>query len=483
MDDQFDDLINWRVGRASDEFSERAEGIINPATLKKLADDITLEMVADSEAFIGYFAQLTPEGGLGMINAWNEVDPATIRDAEESLIRSAILKGQYESSWEDQSDEVLAWLNSTYQNENLVGIDVPWIRTDLMKVWLEKINHGAPTGPNSMVPGVDGKNTYNYNATDIAKYRKFFTNVAQDVLPNTARSLNDPAGEFRRIDEAGWRSARGNLEMIPDFEAWKAMGSPERNEVQSLDWEQNERLRDHEEMRAIVDNYMDNFNEKFGVKSLSLFNADWPDYFRQHARERLEGEVLSTVSTPDDLQDALLKFNEYMYKEAEFYKYFMEAKLEVNQGDEVQNVSVAALSTLGFLGGGVGGAVLAGTFGGAAGGPGGAIAGGTGGGIIGAGVGATLGAAIGTGIDWLPIPEIGFQVGAPLHSRMRKEIDTVFKANFNQPGKSPETYFDELKAVIDEKAQEALEFDASTIDMGPISAQVDGAFTSGNIDR
>jgi len=480
-DDKYDDFINWRVARASQYFNEQSlDSTGKPRTdaeMKKVAEEIINDLVLDSTDFIPYLAQLYPEGALGMFNAWNEADPSVLRNAELSMVESMILDGTFKNEWKGESREVLEWLNSTYKDENILGLGVPWVRTDLMRIWMDKIDYGLPSGPNSMIPGTNNDNTYKYTATDMDDYRVFFTNVAEDLMPRESFSVTDPQSIFRRIDQMGWKSARGNLEDLPTFDEWMVTKS-KREEVGALDWKQNESIREYKEMREMTKEFMKAFDGRFNVAQFTRFDGRWPDLFKSHARERLEGEVMANADNPHELEAELLKFEQYLDKEAAFYNTIIDGKVEYGQGEDVQNISVAALASLGFLGGTVGGAVLGGSLGMAA-GPGGAILGGTAGGIVGGGAGTLTGAIVGKGIDFLPIPQIGFQIGEPLHSRLRTEIDAAFDASYNNPAKSPDDYFNDLQVVLQTKIKEAIAMDAESLDMGPFTMSVPG----GNIDR
>jgi hypothetical protein len=494
-EDEFDNFINWRVSRAIDRFVDETDPKwMTPERMKVHAEETVTRLKTEGLRMEKFQAYLEPEGLLDMLNPWMENNLDTLTEAEHQMATSMLLPGHHRD-FEDSTEDVLHWLNSRYKNEDVAGFGVPWVRTDVMRLWMEKIEYGDPYGERT-------NESSSYTVKKVDGYRQFFTNVAQDLMPDEAFSLTDPTSKFKRTDVYGWKEMQGGLEKIPSYEEWIILGAPERHEVDTLDWEEKEEIQEHRNVREQVKYFMDvTFDGDLDVGKLTRFDGRWPELHRAHVLERLEGDVMAKATDPitgrvdpEKLQDQIQIYSKFVRKETVFYNYLIESKVEASDGTSHESLVTAAFIGIGATSGALAGGLGAGSFVTGLGAistwnPLAAGAAGAGAGVLGGAVGGALGGALGLGagkiFEAAPLPQIGVQTGEQAHVRIKAMIDNAWETDYvNSANPDPNAYFKSLQANLVEEIKKSIAFDASSIDAGPISIYHNGGvFTDGNIDR
>lgn len=483
-DDEFDNFINWRLERVVEEFNEFNRTAIDPKVsataqhpqlnkdIQEFSEKMVIRLKQETRDLKKYQLYLeNPEGLFSYLTPAPEADVDDWRKAERDMLRGVIREDSGNvSDWQDASVEVLDWMDAEYQNETLMGLGVNWIRQDIMEIWMQKHNYGrvAKSQPDNNLVKI------NYNPQDIEDYRRFFTDVSEDQLSQMKWSANDWRSLFKRNNEAEWKTARGRLSAIPDFEEWIALGKPPRSEVRSLDWETHEQLQDYRNMRAEVDKFMEDFDNDIDVSEWTRLDGRWPAYFREHAKSRIETDILPKAKDITDLRKGLGEFKKALHVEAAFYDRLINTKIEANDGTEFKSLAVPVLMGVGIAGGSVAGALafspVLGGLGGAAG-------------------GAALGAIVGNLLEYSSLPNPGFDYGELVHSKIRASIDDVFSNNFMKagpPAELPEagtfdvdTYAQKLDAELEKIIKDAIAKDAEELDFGPLTIRSNGSTIDG----
>ncbi len=480
-DDEFDNFINWRLKRYIDEYNEYLNANIypflknqDPATfssynkeIKNYVDETVQEMKKEAQNLSGYQIYLeNPEGLLSSINiAGREADPDEFMQVEEELIQSMIRRNSpNRSAWQKASAEILQWIDSSYQNENLISLKNNWIRQDIAQIWMEKIDFGAFRASNTQ---------------DIEEYRKFFSNVAEGQISMFDFSSSDLTSILNRNNKSQWKKARVVMNSIPNFEEWLTLKNTAvnpsdwtREEVSALDWEHNEKLSEYRQMRSEVNRFMKEFESEIDVSKFTRLDGQWPRYFRDHAKRRLEIEILPRAENLSNLKKRLIDYKIALHIEAAFYDTIINSKIEAKAGEEVQSIATPILLASSIVGGAVLGSSIGGPLGGA---PGAVI-----GGVTAAGAGGILGIGAGKLVNKVPLPNIGTQHGKTIHSKIEEQIDEVFQNNFLSNGKfDAQKYANDLNSKLIQIIRDAIAQDAATYDIGPITMYIPNS----NIDR
>ena len=191
---------------------------------------------------------------------------------------------------------------------------------------------------------------------------------------------------------------------------------------------------------------------------------------------------------PDKLRLELNRYSQFVEKEVVFLNYIIESKIEATDGSSHASLVTAAFIGLGAVGGTAAGAMMAVPAMAATtvvtANPGIGTGAGVAAGVLGGAGGGALGGLLGYGAGYLyeqfPLPQIGMQTGEQAHSRIKGLMNTAFDAQYvNSTSPNPNDYFDALQTELASKIKEAIAYDASSMDLGPVSIYMDG----GNFDR
>jgi|GEM_PF-4543133 len=502
-DDEFDNFINWRIFRVVEEFNDWMDE--NPSAgngqIKDQAKFILDKMKVEKRRLSSYQAYIeNPEGLLSMLNPGIEADPDDWRRAERDMIRGMIMEGRNKSfsvasnsyyvdnqaAYRDSAEEIMDWLDSSYNNTNLFGLRINWIRQDIAEIYMDKIEYGLgfdagetltlPTGVTSQLQPADVN-----DPKHIEEYRKFFTHYAEHQLAGMGYS-KDTWREMLTGDQSKWAEARGRVNQAPDFKEWLYLRATEgdawkRKEVVALDGDTAEGLEEYQRMRGEVDNFMDRYDQQIDTSQWARLDGRWPEYQRDHAKHRLETEILPRVNTLAELRVALGDFEKALHIEAAFYDQLINTKVEAGDGTKSKSLTIPTLMALGAVGGGATGAALGIPAMGA-----GSFIGGTvgviGGGLAGAGFGALLEA---TGV---PLPALDY--GELVHSKIRGEIDGVFKDHYLNGNALPApgsfdaaNYATELNNELVDVIKDAIQHDAEGFDLGVVTIRSSGSAMDG----